>query len=58
MAESDWRIEDGWRVKTYKEGHCTITIRRPILTDDERKKREAQVCRTLAIFARNTGVYE
>ena len=38
--------------KVIKTEHGTITIRRPILTEAERKKREQQVIDALARFGR------
>lgn len=58
MAESDWVIEGGQRVKTIKQGHCTIRICRPILTDEERERAERRVLDALRIFAAHTGIYE
>ena len=39
---------DGYYTKTIKVGNCTCIINRPFLTDEERKKREEEVCRALA----------
>ena len=47
---SDWTesIEKpGYRVRVVKHKNCTIEIYRPILSDVERKKREAEVTRMM-----------
>lgn len=36
-------IREGYRTKTIQVGNATIEIHRPILTDEERNKRENQV---------------
>lgn len=41
-------IKEGYYTKTIKVGNCTCVIHRPFLTDEERKKREEEVCRALA----------
>ena len=53
MSE-EWRedIKPGYRTRTFKHGNCTITVHRPILTDEERIKREEEIKRALAEFGR------
>ena len=46
----EWTVSTerpGYRVKTVKHGNATIEIYRPILTKEEREKREAQVIRQM-----------
>ena len=57
-ATGVWTIEDRWRVKRIQYGKCSITIRRPILSEEERIRREEQCMRAMEIFARKTGCYE
>lgn len=45
-------INDGYRTKTIKVGNCTIEINRPILTAEERAKREAEVIQALRSFGK------
>jgi hypothetical protein len=45
-----------YTTKTIKHNGWTITIHRPILTDEERAKREKQVTDTLIANARSCGV--
>ena len=40
MKGTEWVIRDGYRSKTIRVGNTTIEIHRPILTDEERNKRE------------------
>ena len=53
----DWvtGIHDGYRTKVVKIGNATVEINRPILTDDERRKREAQVKDALIFFERSVN---
>ncbi len=47
---SEWTTSEsspGYRTKTVQYGNCTIIIERPILTEAEQAKREAQVKSTL-----------
>jgi hypothetical protein len=46
---------DGSREKTIKRGNVTIVIRRPVLPEKERKKREHAVENALAAYARATN---
>lgn len=46
-------IHEGYRTKIIKYGNCTIEINRPILTAEERAKREAEVIRALSNFGRS-----
>jgi hypothetical protein len=45
-------IHEGYRTKTIQYGNCTIEINRPILTPEERAKREAEVIRALSNFGK------
>ena len=45
-------INEGYRTKTIKVGNCTIEINRPILTDEERIKREEVVRQALRSFGK------
>ena len=51
-----WTIvkKDGkdYRMKTLTHGNATINIYRPILTEQERKKREKEIMETLARILR------
>ena len=52
---SEWRtdVHEGYRTKVIQVGNCTIEIKRPILTDAERIKRENQVRDALRGFGRS-----
>jgi hypothetical protein len=53
MTESNAWVEGiypGYRTKTIKYGNCTIEINRPILTDEERLKREEEVKQAMRSF--------
>ena len=39
--------------KTYKHGNCTIIVNRPVLTPEERKKREQQIMNAVASIYRD-----
>lgn len=43
---------DGYCTKTIKVGNIICRIHSPLLSDEERKKREGEVCCTLAAFGR------
>ena len=47
---NDWTtsVHEGYRTKVIKVGGCTIEINRPILSQEEQKKRESAVVDTLA----------
>lgn len=45
-------IHKGYRTKTIKVGNCTIEINRPILTAEERVKREEAVIAALRSFGK------
>ena len=45
-------IREGYRTKTIRVGNATIEIHRPILTDEERSKRENQVMDALRGFGK------
>ena len=51
---SEWTtdVHNGYRTKVLKVGNCTIEIHRPILTEDERIKRENQVIDALRGFGK------
>lgn len=51
---SEWTtdVHKGYRTKVLKVGNCTIEIHRPILTEDERIKRENQVIDALRGFGK------
>lgn len=53
--ESEWRtdVHPGYRTKVIKVGNATVEINRPILTDEERRKRERQVMDALIHFERS-----
>lgn len=46
---NEWTTDEGqgYKTKTIQHGPVTITIQRPILTDEERRRRERQVKATL-----------
>lgn len=46
-------INPGYRTKTIKVGNCTVEINRPILTEEERLKREEAVIQALRSFGRS-----
>ncbi len=41
-----------YTTKTKQIGNCTVIIQRPILTEEERKKREARIIQALIEFGR------
>ena len=45
-------IREGYRTKMIKVGNATIEIHRPILTEEERSKRENQVIDALRGFGK------
>ena len=53
MTESEWRtdITPGYRTKTIRVGNATIEINRPILTPEEKAKREEAVIQALGRFS-------
>ena len=53
--DSEWRtdVHPGYRTKVIRVGNATVEINRPILTDEERRKRERQVVDALAQFGRS-----
>ena len=55
--DSEWRIDihPGYRTKVIQVGNATVEINRPILTDDERRKREGQVKDALIHFERSAN---
>lgn len=50
----EWRtdVHDGYRTREIKVGNCTVEINRPILTQEEQKRREAQVIEALKRFGK------
>ena len=54
MANDGWvtGINEGYRTKIIKYGNCTIEINRPILTDEERLKREEEIKQALRSFGK------
>lgn len=51
--DHEWRItENGYRVKTIQIGSATINIFRPILTEEEKALREAEILHILQQFGR------
>lgn len=51
--DHEWRItENGYRVKTIQMDCATINIFRPILTEEERALREAEILHILQQFGR------
>ena len=55
--ESEWRpdVNPGYRTKVIRVGNATVEINRPILTDEERRKREQQVIDALVQFGRSVS---
>lgn len=55
--ESEWRtdVHPGYRTKTIRVGNATVEINRPILTDEERRRRENQVRDALIQFERSVS---
>ena len=53
--DSGWTtdVHPGYRTKVIKVGNATVEINRPILTDEERRKREKQVLDALICFERS-----
>ena len=51
-------IREGYRTKTVQVGNATIEIHRPILTDQERIKREDQVKDALKGFVKGIKDHE
>ena len=51
---SDWTTDvyPGYRTKIIRVGNATVEINRPILTDEERRKRERQVVDALRVFGK------
>ena len=54
--DAEWKtgIRQGYRTKTIRVGNATIEIHRPILTDQERNKREDQIRDALKGFGKGT----
>jgi hypothetical protein len=57
---AEWKtgIHEEYRTKVIRVGNATIEIHRPILTDDERNKRENQVIDALKGFGKGIKEYE
>lgn len=45
-------IHEGYRTKVIRVGNATVEINRPILSDDERHKREDAVIQALRSFGK------
>ena len=60
MTACDWTagIRDGYLTKVIQVGNATIEIHRPILTDNERAKREDQVRDALKVFMKGIKDHE
>lgn len=45
MIPADWvsGVKDGYETKELQVGNCKVRVHRPILDDQERARREAQV---------------
>lgn len=52
--DSEWRtdVHEGYRTKVIKVGNCTCEINRPILTPEERTRRENEVREALRRFGK------
>ena len=50
--DDNWKIEDGYMVKVIKTGNATVTIRRPLLTEEEYAHRVKIVEEALEQFGR------
>lgn len=55
--EPEWKIDihPGYRTKVIRVGNATVEINRPILTDEERRRRENQVRDALIQFERSVS---
>ena len=53
---TEWRtdVHEGYRTKFLQVGNCTIEVNRPILTPEERKRREDQVIEAMKRFGKDT----
>ena len=51
---SEWttNVHEGYRTKVITVGNCTIEINRPILTQEEQKRRENEVIEALKRFGK------
>ena len=49
---TEWKtdVHDGYRTKVIKVGNCTVEINRPILTPEEKKRREDRIIEALKRF--------
>ena len=45
-------MEREYTTKTIQVGNCTVIVRRPILTDEERKKAEEGIIQALRCFGK------
>ena len=56
MTESDWvtGIKEGYRTKAIQVGNATVEIHRPLLTEQEQRKRENLVIDALRGFGKGT----
>jgi hypothetical protein len=55
MTNDEWvtGIHEGYRTKVIKVGNATVEINRPILTPEERVKREEQIKQALRSWKGN-----
>lgn len=55
MMSTEWRtdVHPGYRTKVIRVGNATVAINRPILSDEERIRRENQVRDALIRFERS-----
>lgn len=47
-------VHEGYRTMVLDLGNCTVEVNRPILTPEERKRREAIVIEALKRFGKET----
>ena len=52
MEEWVTGVYEGYRTKVIKTANATIEINRPILTEDERRKREETVIQAIRAFGK------
>ena len=45
-------VRPGYRTKTIQHGNCTIIVHRPILSDEERARREREVINAMETVMR------
>ena len=54
MADWQTNVHDGFRTRFLQYGNCTIEINRPILSEEEQKRREKQVMEALKCFGKDS----